>query len=340
VLLEAGTPGDGATGRNAGFLFAESDCFGLAAERHGDTIAHAIRDAGLRTRKLVRELIGDTPETIDLRWTGSVRLAEDGGETAAFERSAAALADVARASVANVPERGVDTRYAAALTDDGDAILHPLKLLGAVLDSTRQAGGRIHAGTPVHAMLPAPGSVRLQTQHGDVIADHVVVATSTRPLGAAGVGGLSPVRAQALAATVTPDPGWLRPTYATRGGDYWRPLEPGRVLVGGLRRLRADDENTAHTAPSTELQASLDGLLRRLVGPEARLDVTHRWAGTMAFTADGLPIVGPRPEAPGVSVISGMNGHGMGWAPALAETLVAHLVDDAPAPAPFLRPRS
>ena len=45
------------------------------------------------------------------------------------------------------------------------------------------------------------------------------------------------------------------------------------------------------------------------------------WAGTMAFTPDGLPRVGPLPSAPGISVITGMNGHGMGWAPALAETL-------------------
>ncbi|HEV7515808.1 MAG TPA: FAD-dependent oxidoreductase, partial [Thermoanaerobaculia bacterium] len=37
----------------------------------------------------------------------------------------------------------------------------------------------------------------------------------------------------------------------------------------------------------------------------------HRWAGTMAFTADGLPCIGTVPEIPAALYAAGMNGHGM-----------------------------
>ena len=341
LLLDAEQPGAGATGRNAGFLLAESDCFGLAESVHGEAVARAIRDAGLRTRELVRDLVGNHPRSIGLSWTGSVRLSEDDTETQAFERSVAAGRSGVRGTpVARVREAGLSGRYTAALLDEGDGILHPLRLLGRVLDAARDAGVRVHPGTPVLGVQPVRGCVELQTPAGDVRAEQVVVATSAaarrllpdaRPI--------RPVRAQALVATVTPDPGWRRPVYATHGGDYWRPLGRGRVLLGGLRRLRRRQENTARPTPSAELQTALDALLHELVGPDAAIDVTHRWAGTMAFTPSGLPWVGSIPHRRQIACLAGMNGHGMGCAPALAEGLAAHLTGEGPPPLPAFRPK-
>jgi glycine/D-amino acid oxidase-like deaminating enzyme len=97
------------------------------------------------------------------------------------------------------------------------------------------------------------------------------------------------------------------------------------VLLGGLRRLAKPREATRSTATSARLQRSLDAYLRRLVGRDALVEVTHRWAGTMGFTKDGLPRVGAVPGRPRVHVLAGCNGHGMGWAPGLAEDLAAHL---------------
>jgi len=51
--------------------------------------------------------------------------------------------------------------------------------------------------------------------------------------------------------------------------------------------------------------------------------VTHRWAGTMGFSHDALPYVGPIGE--GLFVCGGFTGHGMAFGPACAE-LVAALV--------------
>ena len=86
------------------------------------------------------------------------------------------------------------------------------------------------------------------------------------------------------------------------------------------------------------LQSTLARMLRRLVGRDARVEITHRWAGTMGFTKDGLPRVGAAPGRPRVHVLAGWNGHGMGWAPGCADAFAAHLAGDAPPPPRPFRP--
>jgi glycine/D-amino acid oxidase-like deaminating enzyme len=44
------------------------------------------------------------------------------------------------------------------------------------------------------------------------------------------------------------------------------------------------------------------------VGVEA--EVTHRWAGVVGYSEDGLPYVGQAPSQPGLWVAGGYSGHG------------------------------
>jgi glycine/D-amino acid oxidase-like deaminating enzyme len=60
-------------------------------------------------------------------------------------------------------------------------------------------------------------------------------------------------------------------------------------------------------------------------GLGADVPITNRWAGTMGFTADGLPIVGPVEGMPHVYACAGYNGHGMGFAFLSAKRLVDSL---------------
>jgi glycine/D-amino acid oxidase-like deaminating enzyme len=110
-----------------------------------------------------------------------------------------------------------------------------------------------------------------------------------------------------------------RPVYANHGYRYWRQRLDGRVLMGGYRDTAVADEVGFDDAPTHAVQAHLDRHLQEL-SPGAR--VTHRWAGTMGFSPDELPLVGQVPGAPGLSVCAGYTGHGMGFAAACAERLV------------------
>jgi gamma-glutamylputrescine oxidase len=335
VLLDREFPGWGATGRNAGFLLADSDCVDLAAAHVGESTALALRDAGLATRKFVRSL------QAPIDWTGSVRLASDAGEAACFDATARRGLDGVRAEpLARVPERG-GVPCLAALADDGDGMTNPLRLLAAVIRESSSRGVRRHDGTPATSVRRSRDRVVVATTSGRVIARRVVVATNSeaRFLLGRDVVPVRPVRAQALAAVVDPAPRWTRPVYATRGGDYWRPVADGVVLLGGLRRLDKRAEATRSTDAAPRLQQALTRMLRRLVGPGSRIRVTHRWAGTMGFTRDGLPFIGAVPGRRGVHLFAGWNGHGLGWSPGFAEALAADLVGDGPSVPATFRPR-
>lgn len=337
VLIDREFPGWGATGRNAGFILADSDCLAMAAAHVGERAAAALRAAGVATRAFVRSLRGAPVE-----WTGSVRLASDRGEARWFEETAdRSLPGVHVQALADVPERG-GGRFLAALADDGDGMTNPLRLLAAILAESRRRGVRRFDATPARRLVERRGGVDVETMAGRVRARRVVVATNSeaRFILGADVAPIRPVRAQALASFCDPAPPWTRPAYGTRGGDYWRPVGKDRVLLGGLRRLDRRAEATRSSDAAARLQRALAAMLRRFVGPDARLEITHRWAGTMGFTKDGLPRIGAVPGRPGVHAFAGWNGHGMGWAPGFASSFAASLVGHGPAPAAFFRPMS
>jgi glycine/D-amino acid oxidase-like deaminating enzyme len=77
------------------------------------------------------------------------------------------------------------------------------------------------------------------------------------------------------------------------------------------------------------VQQHLDRHLKMLC-PAAR--ISHRWAGTMGFSPDGLPLAGPVPQIPGAHFIGGYTGHGMGFAFNLARIYVDNLFGSARVP--------
>ena len=111
---------------------------------------------------------------------------------------------------------------------------------------------------------------------------------------------------------------------------YWRRLASGALLLGGCREVAPEQEQTTNAVPTARIQAALDRFLEAELGMAAA--VTHRWAGIMGFSRDGLPLVGAVPGADGVFVCGGYAGHGMGFAVHAARTLVRHLGSGASIP--------
>jgi len=61
--------------------------------------------------------------------------------------------------------------------------------------------------------------------------------------------------------------------------------------VGGCRRQFAEGEATTDPEPTEQVQAALMDFAGDIVGKP--LQQTGAWAGTMGFSPDGLPLVGP-----------------------------------------------
>ncbi|HEV3231876.1 MAG TPA: FAD-dependent oxidoreductase [Candidatus Dormibacteraeota bacterium] len=323
-LVEARHLAAGASGRNAGFLLAGVAAnYAAAARAHGRARAGEIWELSRHSRRLMHGLLGDRA---GLRRRGSLVMPAGAAE---LEELREAL-ELLRADGLPAEWRRVEPGVPALLDPEG-AELDPAAAVRAIAAPHAE---RVVEGMAVAGIAPgADGvTVRFQTSApggAETLAGTVILATNayTRLLAPVPI---EPVRGQMLATAPAGRLATPLPVYSDHGYRYWRQREDGRVLVGGYRDLALEAEVGYDQAPTAAVQHHLDA---HLTGLGVDAPVTHRWAGTMGFTPDELPLVGPLPDLPGVMVCAGYTGHGMGFAAACAELLVAGLTGAGRTPA-------
>lgn len=309
ALVERAHVAAGASGRNAGFLLSGVAAnYVTACSTYGRDTAREIWAFTQDNHELLAAALGN--RSAGYSRPGSAVLAADEGE-----------ADELRASAELLREDGHTVELLrrlgqAVLVNPFDGLVNPVAAVAALLDLRGEA--TIHEGVSVQGLEPGADGVRVFTDHGEVLAGQVVLATNGYTHRLADL-SIAPRRAQ-MQASGPSGPGVAdRPVYSDRGYRYWRQLDDGRVLVGGFRNLAFDAEVGDDDRPTAMIQARLD---RHLADLGVTSPVTHRWAGTMGFTPDELPLVGDVQGLPGVQVCGGYSGHGMGFALLCARTLV------------------
>lgn len=309
VVLEARGVAEAASGRNAGFLLAGvAESFVAASRRYGEERAWRVWGVTRRTQTIVRELVARHAIDCELRWNGSDQIAGDDQEWREIDQSARRLC--ARGVVVTTDA----SRRAATYADDGE--LHPVRWVRGLAAAAVDAGARIHEGTAVASV--EPGGVATTAGGPRIHAAAVLLCTNAYTGRLCG-SRIRAVRGQMLA-TAPAARVFERPAYADRGYRYWRQTPDGRVVVGGWRNTALAQEVGEDETPTPGIQARLDEFLAAN-GISAR--VTHRWAGTMGFSHDGLPYVGQTDAR--LYVCAGFTGHGMAFGPACAE-IAASLV--------------
>jgi glycine/D-amino acid oxidase-like deaminating enzyme len=124
---------------------------------------------------------------------------------------------------------------------------------------------------------------------------------------------ITPTRGQMLVTAPAPDRLFDCPCYADDGYQYWRQLADGRLAVGGWRNHSFATEATTDEAAHPGVQSHLDDFVHVTLGL-TELPIEQRWAGIMAFSADGLPLVGRVPGVRECYVAGGYTGHGNAYA--------------------------
>jgi gamma-glutamylputrescine oxidase len=303
----------GASGRNGGFASA------------GTGLGPAEAAARIGTPAAL-ELIRATGAALD----EMLALAAERGDGGAIERTgslwiaAADEADDLRTTVARLRAAGVDcreapelipapmgARYTHAAIFPCDCRLDPARFVRALAWSAAAAGTRIHERSPVEAIEPGHGGWRVRARTGDVTARAVVVACDGRtPLLVPELDGIVyPVRGQMLATEPLSDTVVVLPTHSDHGFVYARPTPDGRLAIGGCRSADLEAEYTADQRPTPPVQAAIERFMRERMGL-AGVRVDHRWAGTMGFSADLLPVAGELPGRRGLHVACGYSGVG------------------------------
>ena len=316
VLVEAERLAWGASGRNAGFLLLGTHAdYASAVDACGRERARRIWAFTHEAFRLAAEVGGR--HDVGFRATGSVLAAGDAAEADRLRRSHALLAEdgveTAWWNQADLDDEIGGLGFEGALFVPEGGEVDPARLVRAL---AVESGAEVREGWPVKAVETEGGRVRLAAEGGgEVVADRVLVATNAflprllPDLGAV----VRPVRAQMIATAPAPL-GLAAPVYSHEGFYYLRQRPDGRVLVGGARHLHKAAEVGYADATTDALQDSLGAYLADHFPVFAGLDVERRWAGTMGFSPDGLPALGPVPDVPGAVFAAGFTGHGMGYA--------------------------
>ena len=315
VGLDAGLVGSGAAGRNGGFLLAGVSRF------HHDAVARYGRARAVALYRLTLDELdridAGAPGLVER--TGSLRLAESEEELADCASQLAAM----RAD--DLPAEWFDGPEGRGLLFPGDGTFQPLLRCRALAAAALADGVRLYERSPVvdiHA-----GAVR--TTHGTVRSRLVIVAVDggLELLLPELAGAVRTARLQMLATAPTDEICLSRPVYARWGFDYWQQRPDGAIALGGARDLAGESEWTDDATPTAFVQEALERRLRGGLGVHA--PVTHRWAASVGYTPDGLPVIGE--VRPGVWAIGGYCGTGNVVGALLGRGLARWLVsnDDA-----------
>ena len=277
VGLEAGAVGAGAAGRNGGFVLAGlARFFNETVVQFGEAAASALYR--LTTREIQRQA-AEMPEII--RLTGSLRLAADAAERADCQKHLAALRYCGFAAEPYAGPEGEGILLPA------DGVMQPLHRVRALARKLRQRDALLYENSPVRKIVP--GSV--VTDRGTVFCDTVIVAVDGRLEEI--LPELRPrvrtARLQMLATAPAPEVSFPRPVYWRHGYEYWQQLPDQSIALGGFRDHGGEEEWTHAAEPTENIQALLERFLRENL--KVRAPVTHRWAASVAYTTDGLPVL-------------------------------------------------
>ncbi|GAA4777234.1 FAD-dependent oxidoreductase [Actinomycetospora chlora] len=243
----------------------------------------------------------------DLERRDAVTFTTSGRSSAGAEAVRREAAVLRRAGLA--AELGTDVGLpfgvSEAVTLADQAQFDPVPYLAALARELHDRGHAVHESTRVRS-VSLFGAPRLRTDHGEVRAERVVLATGV-PVLDRGLyfARVEPSRSYAQAVRVDgPLPGAMflsvdEPTVSLRTAVI---EGERRLLTGGFgHRVGASTPTSAHE----EALAAWAG--KRF----AVREITHRWSAQDYLPEDGLPFVGPMPFQPRVLVATGFAKWGM-----------------------------
>ena len=301
VVLEAARCGDGASGRNGGFLHGFWAALPRLIELLGEEQAVALATEAAGVHAEVRAL----GEDVWLNESGMLTVSTAPAHDALLERALEAAARVGRPEEAlllrrdELPLRSPVFR-GAVLRRDG-ATVQPARLVRALRRAVLAAGCVIHEATPVVGIDAAT----VRAERGAVRAEEIVLATNAAAARWPAARTVTTFRSAIVLTAPVPDlherVGWERgePVADARTYlNYFRPTNDNRVLMGSA----SGDYGLAVAA------------LRQIFPALADVAIAARWEGAIDVSSDRLPVVA---TVPGTRLHYGVgytgNGVGPSW---------------------------
>jgi glycine/D-amino acid oxidase-like deaminating enzyme len=324
IVLEAGQPAEGASGRNGGFVFGG---FSLDARAMARRIGlEATRELQLGTRDAVA-LVRERMSALGLRPDGEgVLLVDWFRDPVRLEALRQHLAHWAGQELDPISPEAlrdyvVSEQYGGALYEREAFHFNPLAYAQGLARRLDERGATVCGDSPVRSLDRVDGRWVVSTAKAQIQADRVVVATGgyDRSLVPSLARAIQPIGTyiavteplgEALDSVLPGEPA----VYDTRFAfDYYRRFED-RLLWGGRISVADRDPRSIERLMRRDLARVFPSLA------EARF--SHAWGGWMSYARHQMPIVGEL--EPGLWLASAFGGHGM--APT---TLVGEILAEA-----------
>ncbi|MFL5627496.1 MAG: NAD(P)/FAD-dependent oxidoreductase [Ktedonobacteraceae bacterium] len=322
-VLEGRQIAAGASGRNAGFITGTTgEKYATVVSRYGRARARRLWNFHVHNARLATGILAELDQLgwqCDYRSEGMLGLAANEDEMSEVTASAALLNEDGWPTQIVTREalpKHIQAAYTGGIYHPDSAELQPARFVNGVALLAQQAGAMLHEETPVLSLAESEGGVILTTPRGTVHAGKLVLATNAwLPDMGAMLGAqwleqcITPTRGQVIATEPVEEKIFPCPCSANEGYQYWRQLSDGRLVVGGWRNTSFATEATMDETPNEPVQRHLDAFVHETLGL-AGVGIAARWAGIMAFTADGMPLIGRLPGSRCCYLAGGYTGHG------------------------------
>lgn len=332
VVLEQGPIGNGASGRNGGFVFggyslSEHALLAQCGAEHARQLYQMTKDAVARVRRRVQDY------EIDCQLSDNgVLLANWFKDEKLLPKHQSLLRDVYdtewSAIEADKMARMTDTDfYHDGLLESNAFHLHSLNYLCGLAAWLQEQGVRIYTQTPVSSIEQEGDAWKVNTEFSSVSAAKVLVC------GGAYMGHMKPRK---LPSSILPIATYIMVTepvkdllprlfeknwavYDSRFAfDYYRPLHDGRLLWGG--RIAIYDRS-----PESVRKVLRKDMLK--VYPQLADSKTEfAWSGWMGYSRHKMLQLGEL--KPGLWHLQGFGGHGMAPTTAAGEVVASAIAGD------------
>ena len=322
TILEAQSPGWGASARNGGFCCLGGSLMSLSQirKRYGaDGLKEWCRTE-VAAVSHVRAFLAENAIDADTHSNGETTLAHTQRAMKNLRDSKAEIEDAygfdtVLDEAENLPRLGMTSHYHGALTLPNGFGLNPRKYTDGLSNVSIAAGATICADSPVISVKPSGQGYRLITPQAEILTDTVVFATngySSEDVPAWLRGRYMPVQSNVLVTrpmtTQEISNGWhsdqmgyTQQTFL----HYFRLLPSGQFLFGMRGGLRSSANNDAAMRRRVKAQFA------QAFPMWAHVETPYSWHGALAFSAKLAPYVGPIPDMPGAFAAFAYHGNGV-----------------------------
>lgn len=329
VIIDRELPGRGSTAASTSMLLWEIDrSLAQSTETYGFERASRAYLASLNAVAGLKSLVLQLGVACEMRDKDSLYLAAD-------DTNKELLDEHQLRQRAGLPGDFLDHRTlldiygiarAGAIVSPGAADADPMQLARGLLRVAVARGARVFNAEAVE-FDAAARSVGVQLTNGRQIEARSVILATGYVMPAIIHSTVQTISSSwAIATRPQPQKVWKDGALIWENSKdylYARTTSAGRIIIGG----EDSDEIIEPDARDRLIPEKSRVLARKLAAlwPVADVDIEFRWSGTFDTTRDGLPLIGPVPNAKGIYAAYGYGGNGITFS-FLAAQLIGDLI--------------